>query len=122
MIPEESLLKILKYAAMAPSGHNTQPWIFKTGNESISILPDFTRALPVVDRDNHALYISLGCALENLIIAANEFGFQTETEFSGDERQPHITVKLSAAPGTDKPGLLGYIAKRQVTRGKVKPE
>jgi hypothetical protein len=85
-------------------------------------LPDFTRALPVVDPDNHALYISLGCALENLIIAANEFDFKTKTEFTGNERQPQILVKLSAAPGIDKPGLLGYIAKRQVTRGKYKPE
>ena len=122
MIPEESLFKIVKYAAKAPSGHNTQPWRFKTGNDIISILPDFTRALPVVDPDNHALYISLGCALENLIIAANEFDFKTETEFTGDERQPQIVVKLSAAPGADKSGLFYYIVKRQVTRGKFKPE
>lgn len=122
MIPEESLLKILKYAAKAPSGHNTQPWIFKTGNDTITVLPDFTRALPVVDPDNHALYISLGCALENLIIAANEFSYTTETEFTGDERQPQIVAKLSAAPQVDKQGLFGYIAKRQVTRGKFKPK
>lgn len=122
MIPEESLLKILKYATKAPSGHNTQPWIFKTGNDSISIFPDFTRALPVVDPDNHALYISLGCALENLIIAANEFNYKTETEFTGDERQPLIVVKLSSAPGIDTSGLFDHIAKRQVTRSKFKPE
>lgn len=122
MIPEESLLKILKYAAKAPSGHNTQPWRFKTGNDTISVLPDFTRALPVVDHDNHALYISLGCALENLIIAANEFNFKVETEFTGDERQPQIEVKLSAAPVTDKSGLFEFIVKRQVTRSKFKPE
>ena len=35
---------------------------------NLTILPDYTRALPIVDSDNHALYISLGCALENLII------------------------------------------------------
>lgn len=122
MITEETLLKILKYAAKAPSGHNTQPWKFKTGDGSINILPDFTRALPVVDPDNHALYISLGCALENLIIAANEFNYNAETEFTGDEREPKIVIKLSAAPETDKPGLFDYIAKRQVTRGKFKPE
>ncbi len=122
MIPEESLLKILKYAAKAPSGHNTQPWRFKTGDDCISIIPDFTRALPVVDPDNQALYISLGCALENLIIAADEFNYRTETELTGDEREPQIVVKLSAAPQADKQGLSGYIAKRQVTRGKYKPE
>ncbi len=122
MISEESLLKILKYASKAPSGHNTQPWRFKTGNDTISVLPDFTRALPVVDHDNHALYISLGCALENLIITANEFNYKTETEFTGDERQPQIVVKLSSAPGVDTSGLFDYIVKRQVTRSKFKPE
>lgn len=122
MIAEESLLKILKYAAKAPSGHNTQPWIFKAGKDSLTILPDFSRALPVVDPDNHALYISLGCALENLIIAANEFNFKTVTEFIGDERQPQMVVKLSPAAITDKSGLFGYIVKRQVTRREFRPE
>jgi hypothetical protein len=122
MIPEESLLKILKYAAKAPSGHNTQPWKFKTGDDSISIIPDFTRALPVVDPDNHALYISLGCALENLIISADEFNYRAETEITGDEREPQIVVRLSGVPQADRQGLSGYIAKRQVTRGKFKPE
>jgi len=122
MIPEESLLKIIKYAAKAPSGHNTQPWRFKTGDDTITVLPDFTRALPVVDADNHALYISLGCALENLVIAANEFNFKTNFEFTGEESNPQIEVKLSAAPVTDKSGLFDYIVKRQVTRSKFKPE
>lgn len=122
MIPEESLLKIIRYAAKAPSGHNTQPWRFKTGNDRIYVLPDFSRALPVVDADDHALYISLGCALENLVIAANEFKFKTNVEFAGEESKPQIVVKLSAAPVTDKSGLFCYIVKRQVTRSKFKPE
>ncbi len=122
MIPEESLIKIIKFAAKAPSGHNTQPWKFKTGDDSISILPDFTRALPVVDADNHALYISLGCALENLVIAANELNYKTVTEFALDESAPRIVVKLYPAPERDKSGLCEYIGKRQVTRNKYKPE
>ncbi len=118
MIPEESILKIIRYAAKAPSGHNTQPWRFKTGSDSISVLPDFTRALPVVDPDNHALYISLGCALENLIIAANEFNYETKIEFTGDESKPQIIVRLHVAPETEKSGLFDYIVRRQVTRNK----
>ncbi len=122
MIPEETIIKIVKYAAKAPSGHNTQPWRFKTGNDLIIVLPDLSRALPVVDPDNHALYISLGCALENMVIAANEFKFLTRVEFTGDESNPQIVVKLSAAPLTDKSGLFDYIVKRQVTRSRFKPE
>ena len=122
MIPEESIIKIVKYAAKAPSGHNTQPWRFKTGNGTITVLPDLSRALPVVDADNHALYISLGCALENLLITANKFKFRPRVEFTGDESNPQIVVKLSAAPVTDKSGLFDYIVKRQVTRSKFRPE
>jgi hypothetical protein len=117
-IMEESLLRIVRYAAKAPSGHNTQPWKFKTGKDTITVLPDFTRALPVVDADNHALYISLGCALENLVISANELDYETMVEFTGDEREPEIIVRLSSAPGTEKSGLFEYIEKRQVTRCK----
>lgn len=119
---EETLLKIIKYAAKAPSGHNTQPWKFKIRNDEIFVLPDFTRSLPVVDSDYHALYISLGCALENLLIAANEFNFNTEVEFSGDKSKPHIVVKLNAVHDTEKSGLCEYIVKRQVTRIKFRPE
>ena len=119
---EETLLKIIKYAAKAPSGHNTQPWKFKIRNDEIYILPDFSRALPVVDADNHALYISLGCALENLVIAANEFNFNTEVEFAGDSDRPHIAVRLTEAQDVEKSGLCSYIVKRQVTRSKFGPE
>jgi hypothetical protein len=115
---EESILKIVKYAAKAPSGHNTQPWRFKTGYDTISLIPDFSRALPVAEEDNHALYISLGCALENIIIAATQFNYETQVEFTGDERKPQILVRLYAAPETIKSGLFDYIVIRQVTRNK----
>jgi len=66
--------KIIPYATRAPSGHNSQPWRFVVKNSSIEIHPDFTRSLPVVDPDNRELYISLGAATENIILAAQDFG------------------------------------------------
>ncbi len=116
MIPEESILKIIKYAAKAPSGHNTQPWKFKTGIDSISILPDFRRALPVVDSDYHALYISLGCALENLIIAASQFNYETKIKIDCNENETFILIDLFESREIIKNGLFDYIVKRQVTR------
>lgn len=71
------ILKIIESAAKAPSGHNTQPWKFVVSDSSIEIHPDFTKSLPVVDGSNSELYISLGCAAENLCISANELGYQT---------------------------------------------
>jgi hypothetical protein len=53
---------LVECAIKAPSGHNTQPWKFEDIDDGIIIHPDFSRALSVVDIDNNALYISLGCA------------------------------------------------------------
>ena len=54
----------------AASSHNTQPWKFKLGKRSIGIFPDLTRRCPVVDPDDHHLFVSLGCATENLVCGA----------------------------------------------------
>jgi len=116
------MLRIIKYAVKAPSGHNTQPWKFKIGNDSITILPDFTRALPVVDSDNHALYISLGCALENLIIAANQFDYETKVTIHNSGNETFIQVDFNQIEEIIKTGLFGFIEKRQVTRNKYNPD
>jgi hypothetical protein len=57
-------------ATLAASSHNTQPWKFKLGPRSIGIFPDLTRRCPVVDPDDHHLFVSLGCATENLVCGA----------------------------------------------------
>ena len=73
-------LFMVEYAIKAPSGHNTQPWLFRINENSIEIYPNFDRALPVVDFDNRELFISLGCALENLCITALEKGYDYDVE------------------------------------------
>ena len=40
-------LFMVEYAIKAPSGHNTQPWLFRINENSIEIHPNFDRALPV---------------------------------------------------------------------------
>ncbi|TIS72529.1 MAG: Tat pathway signal protein, partial [Mesorhizobium sp.] len=60
----------VRYATLAANGHNTQPWRFGIAEDRIAILPDFARRTPVVDPDDHHLFASLGCAVENLAIAA----------------------------------------------------
>ena len=66
---------LLRYAALAASGHNTQPWDFSVKGGRIDIVPDFGRRTPVVDPDDHHLFVSLGCLGENLTIAARAVGY-----------------------------------------------
>ncbi len=61
--------ELVRYATLAASSHNTQPWIFKLEPNQIQVLPDLSRRCPAVDPDDHHLYASLGCATENLLLA-----------------------------------------------------
>lgn len=72
---------LLRFATLAASGHNTQPWLFRVGGNQIDILPDFARRTPVVDPDDHHLFVSLGCAGENLALAAAATGRPGELRF-----------------------------------------
>ncbi|HWQ86411.1 Acg family FMN-binding oxidoreductase [Brevundimonas sp.] len=72
--PDPALTDLVRYATLAANGHNTQPWKFHIGEEGIDILPDLARRTPVVDPDDHHLFVSLGCAAENLRIAATATG------------------------------------------------
>lgn len=63
---------------LAASSHNTQPWKFAVEPGRIVILPDLSRRCPAVDPDDHHLFASLGCAAENLVLAAQAVGLQTD--------------------------------------------
>jgi hypothetical protein len=60
---------LIRYATLAANAHNTQAWTFRVGPTGVDILPDLARGTPVVDPDHHHLFISLGCAAENLSLA-----------------------------------------------------
>lgn len=67
-------MELVRYATLAPSSHNTQCWKFRITKRAIEVLPDLTRRCPAVDPDDHHLFVSLGCATENLIHAALAHG------------------------------------------------
>ena len=52
-------LDLVRYATLAASSHNTQPWLFKIEPRRIVILPDLSRRCPAVDPDDHHLFARL---------------------------------------------------------------
>ena len=72
---KETLTHLLRYAILAPSSHNTQPWRFAVGEDEIRLFADTSRWLRAADADQRELHVSIGCALENLLIAAEHFGY-----------------------------------------------
>lgn len=106
-------MEIIRYATKAPSGHNTQPWRFCLAENTISIKPNFEVALPVVDADNRELYISLGCAAENLLIASTHFGYEAHI-VQCDTTE--IKIKLTKSNQVVKDNLFHQIERRQTNR------
>lgn len=105
--------ELVRYATLAANGHNTQPWKFAIKENAIEIHPDFSRQLPVVDPHNRELWISLGCALENLIVAARATGFTPEITYP--DVADFIHVQLTADTPLENP-LFHAIPLRQNTR------
>ncbi len=107
------MLELVRYATLAASGHNTQLWRFAIDGRSIDIHPDATRRLPAVDPSDRELWISLGCALENLIVAASASGYAAEVTYPDAADAIHIQLTPSAASGSP---LFDAIPARQNTR------
>ena len=106
---------LIRYATLAANSHNTQPWQFKVKERGIDMLPDLTRRLAAVDPDNHHLFASLGCAAENLAIAAAASGKQGVLSF--DPANGGAVSFAFGSASIREAALFDAIPKRQSTRG-----
>jgi hypothetical protein len=106
--------ELVRYATLAPSSHNTQCWKFIVQERGISILPDLSRRTPAVDPDDHHLFVSLGCAAENLVQAAKANGLQADVTVDGASSGV-VTIGLEPTKAVASP-LFAAIPMRQSTR------
>lgn len=84
----------LKYAVLAPSSHNTQPWRFRLGPRFVDVLADRSRALPVCDPHDRELTISCGCALMHLRLALRSLGLADRVCLLPDHAQPDWLARV----------------------------
>jgi hypothetical protein len=106
--------ELVRFATLAPSSHNTQCWKFSVEGKGVTILPDLSRRCPAVDPDDHHVFVTLGCAAENLAQAALAHGLHADTRF--DATRGAILVALTPTPAQSSP-LYQAIPVRQCTRG-----
>jgi nitroreductase len=95
---EAQLRFLLRYAILAPSVKNTQPWSFAVDGRTVRLYADRARTLAVADPDCRELYISVGCALENLLVAAEHFGMAHEVRYmpEGEDAELAATAEFWA--------------------------
>lgn len=107
----EPLRELVRCATLAANGHNTQPWRFHLKPGRITISPDFSRRTPAVDPDDHHLWVSLGCATENLVQAAGVIGKHADVELTPQD------IRISLTDAVPERSLLAdAIFQRQCTR------
>jgi nitroreductase len=109
--PEKRLAFLVRFAVLAPSSHNSQPWKFTVGPDAILAAADMSRSLPESDTDHRQLYLSVGCAIENLLAAADYYGYRTSVTRADVNGTPAWRVGFSGQPSpaatrkTDHPAL-----------------
>jgi hypothetical protein len=106
------LAELVRMATLAPNSHNTQAWTFTPLADGVRVAVDPARRTRVVDPDDHHLYVSLGAAVETLIIAATAYGMTATPQVATDG-----TVTLTFADGAAPSPFLSAIPLRQSHRG-----
>lgn len=111
-------LNLVDAAILASNAHNTQPWLFTVSDDRIELFADMSRTTGALDPLLREMQISLGCALENLALAAPPNGMAANVSFLPDPSDTtHIaTVSLTPATASGSP-LFDAIVVRHTNRG-----
>ncbi len=110
---KEQIFFLLKYAVLAPSAHNTQPWSFEIIEDGVKFLIDKNRALGYSDKSKRQTYESLGACLENFLLAAEYFDFNFSIDYKENgEVMVFLKRKEKSKISTLKKQMFKNITKR----------
>lgn len=125
-------LALVCAAILAASPHNTQPWLFKVTNSSIELYIDTRRNVGALDPYLREEHIGMGCALENLMLAAAANGYQASVALlpgklgpipATAKPAPKLLARVDLAAGTrEENELYDAIPRRHTNRGPYIPE
>ncbi|WP_249645584.1 Acg family FMN-binding oxidoreductase [Nocardia sputi] len=94
----ETLRSVLALAARAPSVHNTQPWLWRLGHETVHLYADESRRLPHTDPGGCDLLLSCGAVLHHLRVAARAEGWETTIHRLPDPAAPEHLASVEFHP------------------------
>jgi hypothetical protein len=110
-------LDLVRAAILAANPHNTQPWLFQVTPSQINLFADRRRNIGAIDPFLREMHIGLGCALENLLLAAAANGYTTQVTLLPDASDATWVAHVDLAPGpTVIPDLYSVIPQRHTNR------
>ncbi|MGB0579274.1 MAG: Acg family FMN-binding oxidoreductase [Limisphaerales bacterium] len=111
---------LLRYAILAPSSHNTQPWLFHIQDRTVEIYADQSRALRVTDPNDRQMFIACGCVLFNLCVAMRHFGHEPVVERIPESDDTMLAARVNIGGETfssdENEMLFEAIPKRRTNR------
>lgn len=102
--PIEAGRALIGAAVLAPSHWNAQPWRFEVDAGELRVVLDPQRTLPLDDPDQRFAQMSLGAALENMLVAARAWGQQPSVRYLPWGVTPRPGSSLVAAAVSWTPG------------------
>jgi hypothetical protein len=111
-------LNLVRAAILAANAHDSQPWLFHIGADSIDLRADVRRNLGTIDPLRREMHLSLGCALENLLLATAPHGYTYQLQLLPNQQDATqiATIQLRSGTAPISP-LYAAIPKRHTNRG-----
>jgi nitroreductase len=115
----ETVRSALSLAVRAPSVYNSQPWLWRVGNQSLQLYANPDLRFPHTDPDDRDLILSCGAALNHCAVAFGALGWQSEIHrFPNPADANHLAaVELHRYPATELDiGLAAAVPRRRTDR------
>jgi hypothetical protein len=110
-------MALVSAAILAANAHNTQAWVFHVSPQRIDVFADSSRNIGAVDPFRREMHVSLGAALENLLLAAPANGYTAKLRLLPSAGQPLHVASVALAPGpTRRSQLYEQIPHRHTDR------
>jgi hypothetical protein len=111
--------RVVAAGILACNPHNTQAWRFTVAGDVINVYSDPTRRMPRNDASAREHFAGLGCAVENMVIAAGPAGFTAKvTLFPDGSASDHVArISLSVGGSERDRALADAIPRRHTNRG-----
>nr|WTA65597.1 nitroreductase family protein [Micromonospora sp. NBC_00855] len=114
------LARCVAASTLAPSLHNSQPWLFRVSGREVRVYADRSRQLDALDASGRELLISVGAAVFTLRLALRAEGWRTTYVLFPEPDSPDLVARVlldrEAPPPENVTTLAEAIARRHTNR------
>lgn len=118
----------LRYAVLAPSSLNSQPWLFlRSDRHTVALFLDRERCRAAVDPQNREAIISCGAALGYIRLVLAALGTHADVTLLPEHAHPDLLARLRVSEGrirrdTQAAILVDQMTQRHTNRGEFRPD